>query len=488
MNTTSQSFLAIDLGASSGRALVGSLASIGEGPGEVRIRFREVHRFAMPVIEKGERLFWDLEQLEAQVGEGLRRGVEAAPDLRSVSVDSWAVDYVPLGEDGNPLRNPYSYRDPRTRAVMEEALQRVSAEEIYAVTGIQFMPINTLYQVLADYEMEPDLVRRTRLRLPIADYLHYRMCGRPAAELSMASTTQLMDVRTRAWAEGLMRRFGIDPGAWPQIVPPATRLGRLRLEDGEESGVEVVAGCSHDTACAVAAVPADESAGTWAYVSCGTWALLGVERAEPILTDEAREAGFTNELGLDGTVRFLKNLTGLWVLQECERAWRKDGERFDYDDLLREAEGAPSCGGVIDLNDPYFAERGGMPEKVRRHCRERGFRAPERRGDFVRLIFKSMAAGFGKQLRVLEALTGERVDRLHIVGGGSQSALLCRWTADAIGRSVVAGPAEATAFGNLLIQARVSGALPGGRSIRSLVRTGIREVRVYEPATTEAEN
>lgn len=474
MNERADSYLAFDLGASSGRALVGTL----EGD---RMHVEEVHRFETPLVEEGERLYWDLDVLEWELDEGLRRAIEATPDLRSLSVDAWGVDYVPLGEDGEPLRTPYCYRDPRTQKVMEAALDRVAPADIYATTGIQFMPINTLYQVLADYEMEPERVEQTARRLLIADYFHYRFCGRPVAELSIASTTQLMNVRTHTWATDLMERFGIDPAPWPDIVSPATKLGPLTQStvQNQKSKIEVVAGCSHDTACAVAAVPAAEGGPPWAYISCGTWSLLGVERAEPVLTDAARAASFTNEIGLDGTVRFLKNLTGLWVLQECERVWDAEGQQFDYPTLQREAEEAASLA-PIDLDDPRFLERGQMPRKIQSYCREHGQPVPETRGEFVRLMLESLAADYRDKLEVLEDLVGERIETVHIVGGGARNDLLCQWTADATGCRVVAGPAEATALGNLLIQARTMGGLPGDASIRNIVRASV-DLHTYQP-------
>ncbi|MFB6249290.1 MAG: rhamnulokinase family protein [Salinibacter sp.] len=476
METAPPHFLAVDLGASSGRALLGTLRN-----GQVQMD--EVHRFETPMIEDGDRLYWDLEALEAEVRTGVQRGRDAAPALRSVSVDSWAVDTVPLDADGQPLRNPYCYRDPRTQAVMDDVLNPELRETIYSTTGIQFLPINTLYQVLADHRTEPDLVDRTALRLPIADYLHFRLCGTAVAERSMASTTQLLDVRAGDWATGLMERMGIDPSTWPDVVPPGTRLGPLRGADAGDAPT-VVAGCTHDTACAVAATPADPDGPPWAYISCGTWSLLGVEREAPLLTDAAREADFTNELGLDGTVRFLKNLTGLWVLQECERAWTAEGPDVDYDTLQREARAADPHG-TIDLDDPRFLERGKMPQKIDSYCREHDQSVPETRGAFARLILESLAADYRDKLERLETVLGEAIEVVHLMGGGAQNELLCQWTADATGRRVVAGPAEATALGNLLIQARAMDGLPDGTSLRDVVRASTA-LRTYEPAARSA--
>jgi rhamnulokinase len=469
--STSQ-HLAFDLGASSGRALLGTLSG-------GRLETREVHRFQTPLVEEGERLFWDLEALEASVDAGLEAGLEAADALESVGVDSWAVDTVPLDAEGRPLRNPRSYRDPRTEAAMERALERVPPEEIYARTGIQLIRINTLYQVLADLEAEPDVVDETALRLFIADYFHYRMSGRPAAELSMASTSQLVDVETRDWDRGLMGRFDIDPGTWPEIVPPGTDLGPLAgAKGGGADGPAVVAGCTHDTACAVAAVPAEPDT-NWAYISCGTWSLVGTERREPVVTEAAREAGFTHEIGLDGTIRFLKNRTGLWVLQECRRIWEQRGNGADYETLEAEAAAA-SIEGTVDLDDPRFLERGDMPARLAAYCREHGQAVPSTRGEFARLALWSLAADYRDTIEELERITGTPVDVVHVVGGGAKNELLCRWTARACGRPVVAGPAEATALGNLLIQARTTGGLPAGATVRDVVRAST-SVRRYAP-------
>ena len=470
MKVSPPQFLALDLGASHGRALLGTLDGTD-------LDVEEVHRFETPIIEEGERLFWDLEALEAEVDTGLHAALDAATNLRSLSVDAWGVDFVPMDGGGTPLRNPRAYRDPRTQAAMDETLEEVSREEIYATTGTQFMPINTLYQVRADQEMEPELVDRTVQRLFIADYLHYRYSGRGVAELSIASTAQLMDVRTHEWATDLMERLDIDPTTWPEIVPPATRIGTF--EPPRNSQFEIVAGCSHDTACAVAGVPAEEES-SWAYLSCGTWSLLGVERDEPILTDAAREAGYTNELGLDGTVRFLKNLTGLWVLQECERAWEAAGDPIDYDTLQRRAAAAPAPDGVLDLDEQRFLERGEMPQKIRRYCRESSLSVPETKGEVARLILESLAADYQEKLAALEEIIDEQIEVLHLVGGGSQNELLCQWTAEATGCRVVAGPAEATALGNLLIQARAMGELPQGWSVRDVVRANV-ELQTYDP-------
>lgn len=464
-------YLALDLGASSGRAMLGRF------DGRC-MEMEEVHRFPTPLLEEGARLYWDLEAVWQDVRDSVRRACAAAPRLRSLSVDSWGVDYVPLDRAGRPVRNAYSYRDPRTQGMIEKAEARVPAADLYATTGIQFIALNTLYQVLADQDREPDLFAQTANRLLIADYFNYRFSGRAAAEVSLASTTQLLDARSRAWAAGLMQRFDISPTSWPEVVPSGTRLGPLI--DDNQSAIEVVAGCSHDTACAVAAVPAEEEEGGWAYLSSGTWSLLGVELPEPVLTEAARQAGFTNEIGVGRTLRFLKNLTGLWVLQECEREWEAAGETVEYAALLAEAGAAAPSERFVDLNAAPFGLRGGMPHKLEDYCRTHGLAVPPTRGAMVRLILESLAEMYRQTLRVLEALLGRRIEVLHVVGGGARNALLCQWTADACRCRVVAGPAEATALGNLLVQAQAMGDLPKNVSIRDVVRQS-SALRVYEP-------
>lgn len=463
------SYLAFDLGASNGRALLGRLRD-GE------LSMETVHRFETPLVAEGQRLYWDMEALQRHLEEGLHQALKAAPSLRSVSVDSWSVDYVPLDAQLRPLRRPYSYRDPVRARAMKRALEHVSPEQIYAVTGIQFLPFNTLYQVLADREEEPDLFERTALRLPIADYFNHRFGGRAVTDFSMASCTQLMDARKRVWSGELLAAFDLPRAGWPEIVPSGTRTGQVT----GMPGAAVVTGCSHDTACAVAATPARDEAGAWAYISCGTWSLMGVERKEPLLTEEGRKAGFTNEVGLDGVIRFLKNLTGLWVLQECMRAWKEAGRSVSYDALLREAAGVPPSDGPIDLEDPRFLERGDMLGRIADWLGEHDRPVPETPPALCRLILESLAERYRRTLTTLEGLLGRRIDTIHLVGGGSRNPLLCRLTATACRRNVVAGPAEATAAGNLLVQARTMGDLPEGLSIRDVVR-GSFDMRSYSP-------
>ncbi len=469
-------YLAFDLGASTSRAFLGTLRG-------TRLETEELHRFSTPLLEVEGHLFWDLDAIWAELRTGVAAAMAAAPGLRSLSVDSWAVDYVPLDGAGHPTRNPYCYRDVRTAGVMERALEVVPASEIYAATGIQFLPFNTLYQVLTDLQEQGG--PGPSLHLPIADYFNYRFSGRAVVDVSMASTTQLMDVHTRRWSLALMRRFGLEASRWPDIVPSGSRLGPAI----EYPRVAVVATCSHDTGSAVAAAPAVPSDASWAFISCGTWSLVGTERPHPLLTDAAREAGFTNEVGLDDTIRFLRNLTGLWVLQECMREWQARGP-LDWEELEREARaersrGAPAADTIIDLEDGVFLARGPMEARIHTYVREHGLGALTSRGAVVLAILSSIAASYRRTLAELERVTGTACDRIHLFGGGSQHVLLCELTASACGREVVAGPVEATAVGNLLIQARTMGDLPAGASIRD-VAAASSDLTVYLPGSDAA--
>ena len=460
-------YLAFDLGASSGRAVLGRL-----GGGVMRIE--EIHRFPTPIVEEGEHLFWDIDALWEDLKLGFRKALDAAPGLRSVSVDSWAVDYVPLDAEGEPLRRPYCYRDPRTDGVMELAFRSLSPATLYNRTGIQFLPFNTLYQLIADRRDDSEQANRAHNHLLIADYFNYRFSGRIAIERTNASTTQLMSVHSKTWEDALFYAFDLRPDAWPEIVEAGSKLGPCVAE----LGVTVVASCSHDTGSAVAAAPA-EGDDDWAFVSCGTWSLLGTLRAEPILTEEAREAGFTHEAGVDDSIRFLKNLTGLWALQECAREWGVS----DWAALEAEAAEAEATAAPLDLEDPRFLPRGDMESRIQAACREHGQPEPETCGEVARLILESIAASYRRALADLERVTKKTYATLHLFGGGSQNRLLCQLTADACGIRVVAGPAEATALGNLLVQARTMGDLPGGLSIRDVARQS-SDLRVYHPTST----
>ena len=472
-HATAASYLAIDLGASSGRAVIGTL------DGSV-MRMHEIHRFPTPMIERDGHLYWDIEAMWREIESAVAKAFEIGRPLRSISVDSWAVDYVPLDANGAALRNPYSYRDPRTAGRLEVAVNLAGGSDaLYGRTGIQFLPFNTICQVVADIADEPEVVSQTATRLLIAEYFLYRLSGRRVAEATNASTTQLVDARTGEWASDLLAAIGDDARRWPEIVPPGTALGPLLPEltpPGISHAPVVLASCAHDTAAAVAAVPAASDA-PWAFISSGTWSLVGAELASSVLTPEARDAGFTNETGIDGTVRFLKNRAGMWVLEECRREWQSQGVAATYDDVLQAAAAAPSSDITINLNASEFAGRGGMLHALEGACREQGVAAPTTPGGVTRLILESLADSHAEAIGQLEALTGVHAAIVHVVGGGALNDFLNQLLADRCGRRVLAGPVEATVLGNLLVQARALGDLPRGVSVRAAARdsTTIRE-------------
>lgn len=483
MSTHYATLAAVDLGASSGRVVLGR---VGRG----RLDVGEVHRFDNRPVRVGGTLYWDVLALYREVLDGLRAaGVEAASRgdrLDGVGIDSWAVDYGLLDEAGALLGNPVHHRDSRTDGVMDQVLARVPADEIYRATGVQFLPINTLYQLVASAGTPQSEAARRLLLMP--DLLAYWLTGEQGAEVTNASTTQLFDVTRRQWATDLMRRLDLDPGWFPPLRDAGTLVGELLpavlADAGLPAPVPVVAVGSHDTASAVVGVPADGE--RFAYVSCGTWSLVGVELDEPVLTDESRLANFTNELGVDGTVRYLRNIMGLWLLQECLRTWEAAGHAVELTGLLEAAADAKPLGAVIDVHDTAFLEPGNMPARIAEACRQAGESVPESPAGTVRCILDSLALAHRRTVREAQRLSGRTVDTVHVVGGGSRNGLLCQLTADACGLPVLAGPVEATAVGNLLVQARTLGAVSGGLAdLRRLV-CETQPVTRYEPSGDEA--
>ncbi len=465
MSADVKSYAAVDLGASSGRVMVGRV-----GPDSLELT--EAHRFPNRPVRVPEGLRWDVLGLYAGVLEGLR----TAGQVDSVGIDSWAVDYGLLDADGALLGNPVHYRDSRTEGVAEKVWATVPAEELYAATGLQYAPFNTLYQLTAA-RASAQLPYVERLLL-IPDLLTYWLTGEQGTELTNASTTQLIDPRTRDWSYEIASRLGIDLSLFAPLRQPGDPAGLLRPEVLEETGltgpVPVTAVGSHDTASAVAAVPAEGE--RFAYICTGTWSLAGLELGAPVLTEESRAANFTNELGLDGTVRYLRNIMGLWLLQECVRAWGDP----DLGGLLLDASKVPALRSVVDAGDAAFLAPGRMPERITEACRASGQPVPESPAEITRCILDSLALAHRRAIADAQRLADHPVDVVHVVGGGTRNALLCQLTADACGLPVVAGPTEAAALGNVLVQTRAHGLvgdLAGGR--RLLTRT--QPLTRYEP-------
>jgi rhamnulokinase len=457
---------AVDLGATSGRVMVGTV-----GPGVLGLE--EVHRFPNgPVRADGGGLHWDIARLHGEMLAGLR----AAGPVDAVGIDSWAVDYGLLDESGALLGDPFCYRDGRTDGVADRVLSRVSPQELYATTGLQQLPFNTIYQLAAEVSLD-DVA--TMLLVP--DLLGYWLTGQVGAEATNASTTQLYDVRARAWATGLAERVDVPVGILPPLREPGDVVGRLLLHVADTTGLPattlVVAVGSHDTASAVVGVPFADPRRA-AYISSGTWSLVGVELDGPVLTEEARLANFTNEGGVDATIRFLRNVMGLWVLTETMRTWGED----DLATLLDEAAAAPAFGPVVDVDAPAFLPPGDMPARIAEACAATGQVPPATRGETVRCILESLALAYRRTVRLAGELSGCPVDVVHVVGGGARNAMLCQLTADACDVPVLAGPVEAAALGNVLVQARTLGAdLPDLAAMRGLV-AATHELTRYEPS------
>lgn len=463
--TDSQTFAAVDLGASTGRVM-----TVRAGPDVLDLT--EAHRFPNRPVRTGDTLHWDVLSLYAGVLDGLR----AAGQVASVGIDSWAVDYGLLDGDGALLGNPVHYRDSRTDGVAEQVWQKVPAAELYAATGLQYAPFNTVYQLVAAQGTAQLDSAESLLLIP--DLLSYWLTGRPGTELTNASTTQLIDPRTGDWAHGIAERLGIGLGMFAPLRRPGDPAGRLLPHVLEETGltgpVPVTAVASHDTASAVAAVPATTE--RFAYICTGTWSLAGLELDAPVLSEASRAANFTNELGLDGTVRYLRNIMGLWLLQECLRAWGGP----DLAPLLRDAADVPPLRSVVDAGDTMFLAPGRMPERIAGACRATGQPVPGTHAEMVRCILDSLALAHRRTIGAAVRLAGHPVDVVHIVGGGARNALLCQLTADACGLPVVAGPAEAAALGNALVQARAYGLLGDRAAMRELLARTQPLVR-YEP-------
>jgi rhamnulokinase len=480
-----RAYLAIDLGAESGRAIVGVL----DGD---RLTLHESHRFFHLPRRLPSGLHWDLTGLWGEVLEGTRRAAAWARDqglsLTSLGVDTWGVDYALLGRSGELLGLPHAYRDERNGPAFEKAIAAIGREALYEVTGIQFMVFNTLFQLVAARDADRELIARADKLLFMPDLLHYFFTSRAAVESSIASTSQMTDPRTGRWATGLLEQLDLPTDMLGPIVRAGTSLGPLLDDVAEEIGVDcdvqVITPAAHDTASAVAAVPADAST-NWCYLSSGTWSLIGAELDQPCISDAAREVPFTNEGGVDGTIRFLKNINGLWLVQECRRHFQKQGTHVSYEELTSQAAAAEPFRTLIDTDHEPFASAGDMPEKIAGFARSTRQPQPDNVGQLIRCCLESLALTYRHTLGQLERVLDRSFDVLHLVGGGGRNRLLNQMTADALGRRVVVGPYEATATGNVLVQALGAGHVSDRAHIRRIVANTF-EPEVYEPRETEA--
>ena len=465
-------FAAVDLGASSGRVILGRVE--GEA-----IALDEVHRFVQPTCQSGGRDRWSLGAMFAEVARGLALAGERAGELASIGVDTWGVDFGLIDAEGRLLADPVRYRDRRTDGMLEELFALFPRAELYARTGIQFQPFNTLVQLLAQVR-QGEWPEEAATLLMMPDLIHHLLCGSASGELTIASTSMALEARSQTWDRGLLEAVGVPGEVMPELVGPGTLLGRLKPALAEELGlgaVPVVCPAAHDTASAVAATPLEEG---WAFVSSGTWSLVGIEAAEPILSEEAREGGFTNEAGVFGTTRFLVNCAGLWILESCREVWKRMGMQFDLAELLARAAACPPAEAFIDPDDLRFLHPRSMLVEVRSALEEQGQDPPEDPAVMARLILESFARRTVQILERLQTVTGRSLSGVHVVGGGSQNDFLNQAIADASGLPVRAGPVEATALGNVCLQAIQAGELADLAEARRAVAHSF-PCRVFQP-------
>lgn len=471
-------YLAIDIGAESGRVIAG----LWNGK---RIRLEEVHRFPNGGVLINDSLRWDVIRLWGEIQEGLKLAARKyGKTIVSVGADTWGVDYVLLNGQGEMLGQPYCYRDSRTNRTMAKAFKRVPRAEIFKRTGLQFMQFNTLYQLIEHNAHTPELLNAARRLLLMPDFIHWCLCGSEVVEFTNATTTQCVHPTRRNWNKPLLKKFGLPTGMLPKIVQPGTKLGRLRSSVASHTGlhrVQVVAPPTHDTASAVAGVPT-KNTGTpnWAYISSGTWSLMGAEVHRAALMPQTLKHDMTNEGGLDGTYRLLKNIMGLWLVQRCKRSFDARGKVHTYAELEKLAAKAAPLRSIVDPNDSRFLNPPDMPKAIQEFCRATKQPVPRTVGEIVRCARESLALMYREVIIALEELTGHRMEVIHIVGGGSKDALLNQMTADACQRPVVAGPVEATAMGNLMTQVRASGGVKSLAEMRDAVRRS-SEVKRFTP-------
>jgi rhamnulokinase len=473
-NSPTKPYLALDLGAESGRAI---LAHLHSGV----LTTEEIHRFKNEPVEYGGSLHWDVTRLWWEVRKALH-GLEET-QLAGIGVDAWGVDYALLGERGELLQNPYHYRDARTNGVMQEVLGKVPREEIYWATGIQFMPINTLYQLYAAMRDTPALLKAAERLVTIPDLFHYWLTGNAVCEFTNATTTQLVSPMTRVWATELISRLELPRHLLAEIVEPGTQVGTLLPSISRNSSLSatpVIAPAAHDTGSAVAAISARD--GT-AFLSSGTWSLLGTELDAPVISPEALRLNFTNEGGVNGTTRLLKNVMGLWMLQCCRHSWAAQGQSCDHSELMELAAREDAFRCLVDPDHASFLRPADMPAAIDQFCTRTHQPSPRSSGGYVRAILESLAFKYRLVLHNLEQLIGRRIDQIRVIGGGSKNRLLNQMTADATGRKVLAGPAEATALGNVAVQILATGGAASLKEVRSLIDRSY-PVEVFEPLDT----
>lgn len=473
------SIIAFDLGASSGRALLGRLQ-------DGKIEVEELHRFPNDPVQVGDRLHWDILRLYHEIKQGLLKAKHRGITPDSIGIDSWAVDFGLIGKNGELIANPYHYRDRHTEGAMESLFHHVPASVIFARTGIQFLPFNTIFQLYAMKEAHAPQLKDGAKLLMIPDLLRYFLTGQLHNEFTNATTTQLYNPVLDRWDPELLRMLDLPQSWFGSPLKPGEQAGKLRASVCEELGVApipVIAVAEHDTGSAVVAVPATDR--SFAYLSCGTWSLMGTEVDKPVINETAQKLNFTNEGGAYGTFRLLKNIMGLWILNECRREWERQGTSYKFPELVQMASKAAPFQAFIEPDDESFLAPGDMPKRIADYCRATGQQAPETHGQIVRCILESLALKYRYVLELTERLSGHKFGGLHMVGGGIQNELLCQWTANAIGKPVWAGPAEGSAIGNLAVQWIAQGAFADIWEARKAIRDSF-PVSTYEPHDADA--
>ena len=469
--------LAFDFGASSGRAIIGSF------DGE-KITLKEVHRFTNDPVELGGTLYWDVLRLFYEIKQGIVKA-KIAGGFDSIGIDTWGVDFGLIDKNGRLLENPVHYRDKRTSGLVEESFKSVPRQKMYDITGIQFMELNTLFQLISLKKQRPEMLERADKMLFMPDLFAYFLTGKMCSEYSIASTSQLIDINTRTWSKELLDAFGIKESLFAPLTEPGTQLGNLSKEICEECGVEsvpVISVCGHDTQSAITAVPCES--GDFAFLSSGTWSLFGTELQKPIVNETSLKINITNEGGFGGTTGFLKNIIGLWLIQESRRQWQREGKDYSYADLEKLALSEEPFKCFIDPDAPEFVPQGNIPERVREFCRKTGQYVPESVGEIMRCIHESLAMKYRMTFEKLCECTGKDYPVIHVIGGGTKDGLLCRMTASSCGKTVKAGPIEATVMGNVAVQLMSDGTIGSISEARKAVAAS-ESLKTYEPENTD---
>ncbi len=469
-------YIAVDLGAESGRVMLGTVSAD-------ELTLQEIYRFTNGPIEQNSSLRWDFQRMFSEIKTGIAKAAsQAGGSIAGLGVDSWGVDFGLIDEKGKLIENPYHYRDSRTNEIMEKAFEIMPKREIYEHTGLQFIQFNSVYQLLAMRLTNSDVLAKAKKLIFIADLVSYFLCGQAFAEYTLASTSQMMNMRTGQWSKEIFEKLSLPIDIMPEVVQPGTVVGKLTKEIAKECGcgqITVIAVASHDTGCAVASVPAEQDI-NWAYLSSGTWSLTGLEIPKAIINDQTFDYSLTNEGGVENTIRLLKNIMGLWLVQECKRQWQSEGDDLSYVQLTALAEKAKPFSVHIDVDDICFLPPGDMPSRINDYLTRTDQQRIEDKGQMVRAILQNLALKYRQVMEQIEDASATKIDCLHIVGGGSQSKLLNQFTANALGKMVITGPVEATAIGNILMQAKATEQIKILAQLRQIVRNSF-ELTEFQP-------